>query len=333
VKRYGDLFDRIIDPDNIKLAYYKACKGKRDTQAVKQFDVSLQSNLADLRSKLLHPQFVWGPYRYFKIYDPKERVISAASFDERILQHAIMNILDPCFERHYIHHSYACRKGKGTHRAVIRAFEWTRSRGWFLKLDIRKYFDSIDHKIVNTALQTLIKDQRVLALLDGLLASYQTVPGYGVPIGNLTSQYFANLYLSTLDHFILEELGFGAYVRYMDDFVLWGDNKPVLVEAAAAIKGYLESKLGLRLKVALVGKCKQGLPFLGFLIKSEGIFLLQKTKSRMISRANEIEQLLTYERITEYQAACRATSVNASVTIARSQAFRAKLWHGSSLGL
>ncbi len=326
MRRAARLFDFIVEPDNLALAYAKACRGKRETQAVRAFALNLDSNLAVLRDRLLQAHVTWGPYVFFTIHDPKERIISAARFEERVLQHAIMNVLDPVFERHAIHHSYACRKGKGTQRAVLRAFDWTRSRSHFLKLDVRKYFDSIDHSLLSALLRRLVKDERVLALFDGLLASYETAPGRGLPIGNLTSQYFANHYLSVLDHFVLEKLGTGAYVRYMDDFVLWHDGREALQSAGAEIRSFLRGELGLSLKLAAMGKCAQGLPFLGFLLRPEGIYLQRKTKIRMAARARTISRDLETGRISEELAACKALSVNASVLIARSWGFRARIW-------
>ena len=248
------------------------------------------------------------------------------------MQHAMMNVLDPCFERHSIAHSYACRKGKGTHRAVMRAFDWCRSRRWFLKCDVRKYSDSIDHEILSWSLWRVLKDERVLALLEGLIGSYETGPGLGLPIGNLTSQYFANFHLSALDHHVLEGLGCGAYVRYMDDFVLWHDDKDELRQIAFGIHVFLEDRLRLKLKLAVIGTCAQGLPFLGFLVKPTGIFLLRKTKVRMRSRVEAITKGLEQGSMSEDLAACKARSVNAAALIARSLAFRATIRKGSGLG-
>lgn len=163
----------------------------------------------------------WGHYHQFTIYDPKVRVISAAPFCERVMHHAIMNVLEPVFENHLMFHSYACRKGKGIQAAILYAFSCSKAHHWFLKLDIRKFFDSISHQILKNQLRRLFKDTRLLFLLDSLIDSYQTSPATGLPIGNLTSQFFANHYLFAMDHYILEKLRPRAYVRYMDDFVLW----------------------------------------------------------------------------------------------------------------
>ncbi|MEA1910435.1 MAG: reverse transcriptase/maturase family protein [Spirochaetota bacterium] len=317
---------------NFRLAWLKAIRGKRKKSSVLLFNRDVDSNLEKIKARFQSENPGWGNYRSFTITDPKKRIITAAPFSERIMHHAIMNILEPLFERKFIYHSYACRKGKGTHAAVLQAFHLAKAGGYFLKLDVRKYFDSIDHIVLKSQLSRILKDKKILHQLFLLIDSYHTLPGKGVPIGNLTSQYFANLYLSCLDHYILEQLKPTGYVRYMDDFVLWHADKQVLKTMFASVEVYSKNNLNLELKLPVFGRTVQGLPFLDFLIKKSGIFILRKSKRRMTARVKEIQLDITAGNISEEQAAARANSVNAAVLIARCLSFRGKLWQGSGFG-
>jgi hypothetical protein len=314
-----------VEYENIRLAFLKAIRGKRSSPAVINFCRNTAGNLAALRDTLCTLSCEWGNYHSFLITDPKPRVISSAPVEQRIMHHAIMNVLYRVFERPMICHSYACRVGKGTHAAVRYAFSQCKSRPYFLKLDIRKYFDSINHEALKTIVQRLIKDSRVMALLHGIIDSYKTGPEKGIPIGNLTSQFFANLYLTGLDHFILETLHPLAYCRYMDDFVLWGPSPHELKTMYGYINTYAGDHLRLTLKQPVYGKSSDGLPFLGFLIKEKGIYLLKKSKRRVANRMAEIDAMLGKGEISEGKAAERATSVFAAVTIARTNRLRRSL--------
>ncbi|MDR2073737.1 MAG: reverse transcriptase/maturase family protein [Spirochaetaceae bacterium] len=201
MKRQNRLFEEIAAYGNIRLAFLKAIRGKRSTAEVLLFCRDVDARLNEIRTRLLSEPVRWGEYRCFTITDPKKRTISAAPLEDRIIHHAIMNILEPLFERQMIYHNYACRKGKGMHSAVAYAFSKCKGTVWFLKLDIRKYFDSVNHEVLKTTLRRILKDKKTLRLLDGVIDSYGKTPGTGIPIGNLTSQFFGNLYLSPLDHF------------------------------------------------------------------------------------------------------------------------------------
>lgn len=332
MKRFGNLMAQIIDYQNLRLAWLKALRGKRKSNGVLLFFRDLNTNLAAIKKRLESNNPDWGHYRQFTITDPKERIISAAPFPERVMHHAIMNILEPVFERHLIHHSYACRKGKGTHAAVLYAFHQAKARPWFLKLDVRKYFDSIDHGVLKHQLGRLIKDRTLLNHLSLLIDSYQTSPGKGLPIGNLTSQFFANLYLSELDHYILERLKPSGYVRYMDDFVLWSESKADIQSSYEKIEAYCQDRLKLVLKPGILSKTCTGIPFLGFLIKDKGIYLLQKSKKRMKKGALSIARGLLAGTIDEKKASERAVSMNAAVVLARCRSFRCIIWNGSRFG-
>ena len=322
MKRKNYLFEKIIDYNNIRLAFLKAIRGNRSSSSVINYCQNVDKNLVNLREKLTVLDCGWGGYKSFLISDPKLRTISTAPFEQRIMHHAIMNILEPIFERPMIYHSYACRKGKGTHTAVLYAFKKCKTNPYFLKLDIKKYFDSIDHEILKIQLRRLIKDIKVLTLLDGIIDSYETTKEKGVPIGNLTSQFFANMYLACLDHYILEKLHPSSYCRYMDDFVLWSSSHKQLKDNYLKINEYVNKNLKLTLKPPVFGKSVNGLPFLGFLIKEKGIYLLQKSKRRVKERMLEITALFNQNNITEEKAGQRVKSVFAAIALARTNRFR-----------
>jgi retron-type reverse transcriptase len=225
VRRIGYLFDSIIDPENLKRAYLEARRGKTLSVSALGFRACEETELRRIRDELAEGSFRFGEYRRFTITDPKRRVICAAPFRERVVHHAMIRVIGPILERYQIFHSYACRRGKGTERALLQAFDWARSTPTFLKLDIRKYYDSVDHELLRAQLARVFKDARLLDLLDGLIYSYRTALGKGLPIGNLTSQYFANHFLGQFDH-ATERSGFQArYLRYMDDMLFFPGNQ------------------------------------------------------------------------------------------------------------
>jgi len=186
-------------------AWIRAKKGSSHARDTILYSMNLHRNLKHLQKALAAGNPPIGRYHYFMIHDPKERRICAASFEERILHHAVMRVLERRFEQHFINDTYACRKGKGTEKAILKAFRNTRQSQWFLKLDMKKYFDTIDHEVLKQRLQRIIKDQRMLNILEQIISSYCVQPGKGIPIGNLTSQFFANFYLSFFDHFVKEQ--------------------------------------------------------------------------------------------------------------------------------
>ena len=328
MKRAGRLFESIVDASNLRLAFLKAIRGKRRSADVLLFCRDVDQNLGKIERRLRCLEPDWGHYRQFIVEEPKRRTITASSLEERIMHHAIMNVLEPIFERQLIHHSYACRKGKGTHAAVQQAFHLCKGGRFFLKLDVRRYFDSVDHDILKARLARIIKDQRTLFLLGGVIDSFCTSPGKGLPIGNLTSQFFANFYLSGMDHFVLETLHPAGYVRYMDDFVSWHDDGGVLRRMHGLLEQYADRELGLTLKPPVFGSSPAGLPFLGFRIASDGISLPRKARDRIAGHARDMEKLLRCGGIGEEKAGERMRSVLAAISLARSRGFRVSLWHG-----
>jgi RNA-directed DNA polymerase len=323
MKRVGGLFDEIVSWDNIRLGYYKAARGKRTKHAVLAFRRDLDTNLATIRRTLLDPDHAGiGRYRFFTIHDPKERRICEAPFADRVLHHAIMNVLEPHFESFQIHDSYACRTGKGTDAALRRALHFARRYPWVAKCDIRHYFDSIDHGVLKTLLARRFKDARVLRLLSAIVDTYQTTSGRGVPIGNLTSQYFANHYLGYLDHCAKEELQIPGWIRYMDDMLIFDTDKGRVASHAKAVSAYAADRLRLEMKPPVIVPAKQGVPFLGFLIRPGGVYLTRKKRRRAARRIHEYARNFQTGRWSESQLADHLLPVFSHLALARSRTVR-----------
>jgi len=295
MKRQGRLIERVAAWDNLCLAFYKAQRGKAAKPEVCEYRKGLQEFLKLLQRQLLTGDVDIGNYLYFTIYDPKERLICAAPFGQRVLHHALMNVCHPFFERVQIFDSYASRPGRGTYAALERANNFTRHYRWFLKLDVRKYFDSLDHSILKNQLRRLFKDNGLLNIVEKIIDSYCTSPEKGVPIGNLTSQYFANHYLAQLDHYVKEILKIRAYVRYMDDMVLWHDDHSVLLKAGRQLQSYLKNELDLILKPFCLNRNKHGLPFLGYLIYPARTRLSQRSRARFRNKLKAYERNIETE--------------------------------------
>lgn len=290
MKRVGNLYARIAEPENLRQAFLKSIRGKRDKPDVIAYTADLNANLDLLREQLLAHRVDAGHYHFFTVYDPKERVICAASFPERVLHHAIINVCEPVLERYAIHDSYACRTGKGMHAAVTRAQSFTAKYPWYLKLDIRQYFASIDHETTMRLLERRFKDEVLLDLIRTILETYSVTPGCGLPIGNLLSQHLANFYLGHLDHWVKETLRAHGYVRYMDDFVLWGDDKAMLKAHLNGIRAFLASELKLELKDNIqLNRCARGVPFLGYRVWPGRITLGPRAGRRFADKLRAFE--------------------------------------------
>ena len=284
MKSAGGLFGDLVDFQNLLDASRKARTGKRFKSGVLEFEFGLERELLKLQDELVSGAYAPGPYSRFTVHEGKKREICAAPYRDRVLHHALCNVLEPVLEPAFYYHSYACRKGKGTHQAILTASRFARSSRYVLKCDIVKFYPSVDHGVLKAMLARKIRDREILRLCGAIIYSWRDDAGgvsyfpgddlftpferpRGIPIGNLTSQFFANCYLTGMDHFIKEKLGCRKYLRYMDDFLVFGDDKKVLGEVRARITGYLET---LRLKLhggkSRVYRCDDGAGFLGFRI-------------------------------------------------------------------
>jgi len=284
VKRDSNLIEKIADPDNLRLAFWKAKKGKANNRQMLLYQNNLDANLHELRENLLNGNVLVGKYNYFTIFDPKERIICAAAFGERVLHHALMNVCHANFERFQIFHSYASRIAKGTYAALEQACIYQKRYAWFLKLDVRKYFDNIDHPVLNQQLSRRFKDKLLLHVFKQIIDSYHTSSNKGLPIGNLTSQYFANHYLSAADHYAKENLQIPAYVRYMDDIVIWSNDKNDLLLLGKEFQRYVSDYLKLELKPFCLNSCRKGLSFLGYCLYPDRVKLSNQSKKRFTGK-------------------------------------------------
>lgn len=320
MKRASNLYQKIADIENLELAFWKAQRGKSGKNEVKRFRENLHENLSEIREEFLGGNVTLGNYHYFTIYDPKERIICAADFRERVIQHAVVNICEPYFEKYQIFDSFACRKGKGMDVCLARSLYFCRKFPWYLKLDIHKYFDSINHKILFTILNRRFKDPDLLNFFVRLIETYEVTSGCGLPIGNLLSQYFANLYLGVLDHQLKDIYHVPGYVRYMDDFIVFTKNKEDLKFIQIKIEEILSNQLKLELNLPLCNRTVQGIPFLSYRVTPTGLRLSQKAKRRFrkkIEFANKNES-------TEH-----ALPLLAFICRAESKGFRRKLFFGT----
>jgi hypothetical protein len=291
MKRVGGLYRQIHTYENLCLAFRKAARGKQDRKEVIAFRGDFETQIRKLQGELRRHAPDIGHYRFFKVYDPKQRSICAASFAERVLHHAVMNLCEPLLESYAIHDTYACRKGKGNRKAILRAQHFARRHRWYLKLDIKKYFDSIDHGILLHLLARRIKDTDLLLLFEKLFDTYHTRPGKGMPIGNLVSQHMANFYLGGFDHWIKEERKINGYLRYMDDMLVFGRDRVLLNSELEKIRQYLYGKLDLRLKAnTQLNRCRHGFAFLGYRVFPGRIMLSQRSKRRFLNKFKRYEQ-------------------------------------------
>ena len=332
--------NQIYDFDNLLLAYRKASKGKRGHADVAEFEYRLEDHLLQLQRELIDQSYQPGGYHSFYIHDPKKRLISAAPFRDRVVHHALCNIIEPVFERSFIFDSYANRIGKGTHKAIDRAQQFARRFNYVLTCDVKQFFPSIDHEILLDVIAAkpsprdhgapwLIK--KILQSGIGILQEEYDMVYFagddlfslqrprGLPIGNLTSQFWANCYLNPFDHFVKRNLGCKGYLRYVDDFLLFSNDKrqlnqwreQIIIQAAKYRLTLHESKCQAR-------PVNEGVPFLGFLIHPEHRLLKRKKgiafqrKYKSARKANQQGRLSFVELTASIQGwvnhVCRANT-------------------------
>lgn len=295
-KTFDNLYPQLTDFGNLYLAWRKAARGKRGRLAAASFEMNGADELIRLQSELLDETWQPGGYRSFVIRDPKQRIVSAAPFRDRVVHHALCNVTEAIFERTFIADSYANRKGKGTHAALDKAQALMRHHPYVLQCDIRQFFPSVDHATLQAVLFRKIADAPTRKLIGKIINSgegihdgeYRTVyfPGddlfavnrpRGLPIGNLTSQFWANVYLNELDQFVKRHLHCRGYVRYVDDFLLFADTKSQLWAWKADIVAFLQGlRLALHERSSTVYPVGNGIPFLGFRLFREHRLLKRK---------------------------------------------------------
>jgi len=265
MKRLNNIFEQIIHPGNLALADAKAMKGKTDQYGVQLHIRNREKNMAELHHQLSTSTYKTSSYSTFKVFEPKERLVYRLPyFPDRIAHHAIMNLLEPIFVSNFTADTYSCIKGKGIHaaaRSIRKALKNEPATRYCLKLDIIKFYPSVDHDILKALLRRKFKDPRLLALLDEIIDSAP-----GLPIGNYLSQYLANFYLSNFDHWIKETKGIRHYYRYADDLVILSSSKEELHQLLIEISDYLNSTLKLQVKpnYQVFPVASRGIDFVGY---------------------------------------------------------------------
>ncbi|MFH1246013.1 MAG: reverse transcriptase/maturase family protein, partial [Candidatus Omnitrophota bacterium] len=295
-RTFNNLYERIYAFENLYSAYLKARRNKRYRPEVLEFSYNLEENLLFLRDKLKERTYHTGKYKTFYVYDPKKRMIFSLPFRDRVVQHALCNIIEPIFDARFIADSYACRKDRGTHKAVERLTDFLRrteacgARMFCLKGDVEKYFPSVHQGILLEIVRKKIRCARTMRLVEDIVRSMNSIEpgGKGIPIGNLTSQLLANVYLNELDYFVKQDLRCRYYLRYMDDFVILSADKKQMRNWQEAIEVFLDKRLCLRLnKKSGVFPVFRGIDFLGYRVWRTHR-LLRKSSVRRIRRTLKV---------------------------------------------
>lgn len=300
MKRYGNLYSKITDISNIRLAYIKARKGKTWQDTVKKFEANLEDNLLKIQKMLVDKTYVTSKYISKTIYEPKKRLIYKLPFaPDRIVQHAIMNIVEPIWESFFISDSYACRVDKGIHAGSKKTMEFVRRNKYCLKCDISKFYPNMDHGVLYKIICRKIKDKEVLALMKEIIDSIGGETN--VPIGNYTSQWMGNLYLNEIDHRVKHVYKVKDYVRYCDDFLLFSDDKVMLKTILDDMEGYINNELKLKLSKKDIFQVSRGIDFLGYRHFRKYILLRKSTTKRVKKRLKELPYLYNRGIVTKDQ--------------------------------
>ncbi len=299
----------ITDITSIKAltaAWQKFSRGKSSRKDVIAYQKDLETNILQLHKAVFSGQYKHGPYRIFTIHDPKQRRIHKATVQDRLMHQAIVSAIEPAFEQRFIYDSYSCRKNKGTHAGVNRLQTFLRrassnntQKVYVLKCDISKYFASIDHEILMGLITRHVHDEAILELVRTVLLSHGAEVGRGIPLGNITSQLFANVYLHELDWFVKQHLRVAQYIRYCDDFVVVSTDRTYLLSLIAPIRQFLHTHLMLDLhpKKVTIRSWPQGVDFLGYVLRPQVVTLRTKTRRRMTSK-------VTKHNLSSYMGLC-----------------------------
>lgn len=308
MKRHGDLWEKIVNPNNLYRAYRAARRGKGWRRAVKGFERNINGNLLALQKLLCTGQFNTAEYKSRFVYEPKKREIYTLPFyPDRIAQHALIQVVGPIWDGVMIYDSYACREGKGMHEASRKTMSHVRQYKYCLKADISKFYPSIDHEILLAIIRKKIKCKQTLALIENIVRSYPG--GKNTPIGNYTSQWFGNLYMNELDAAIKQFHCIKPYIRYCDDFVVFSDNKAYLHSLKLWIEEFLSKNLMLRFSKWSIFPVSQGVDFLGYRHFPQKVLLRKSTATRVKRRMRLLPIRLATGKITldEYRSSIAST--------------------------
>jgi RNA-directed DNA polymerase len=293
MKVFNHLYDKVISVESLFQAWDQFKKGKRKKPDVAYFERHLEDNIFKLHEDLVNKTYTHSPYTDFYVKDPKVRHIYKAVVKDRIVHHAIFTALNLVFDPVFIADSYSCRKGYGTHKGfrklVINARKLTKNytrNCWALKCDIKKFFDSIDHRVLLSLLERKVADSDLMRLVTEVLYSYKTAVGKGIPIGNLTSQLFANIYLNELDQYVKQKLRVEYFLRYADDFILLSHKKNLLLELSGYIEKFVNKTLDLRLHdgKTLLRRFEWGIDFVGYVALPHYSVIRTKSKKRIFNK-------------------------------------------------
>lgn len=292
------LHEKMYSFENANTSFVQAAKCKRFKPEVLAFSMDKEDNLLEIAEEIKDLNYHWGDYRIFKVWEPKERLIMALSFRDRVAQHMIVNQIVPVFERGFYYHSYACRTGKGMHAASNTLYSWMYKtmiidgrRMYAFKGDISKYFASIPHDRLKEEIRRYIGDKKALLLIDEIIDHNGILPdGVGIPVGNLSSQLFANVYGNILDKYVKHVLKIPLYVRYMDDFIILCDNLAILKEWAARIEEFLLEEMGLHINPkSTILYAGNGIDFCGYIHHPEHRTVRKASVRRLKQDVKELE--------------------------------------------
>jgi len=309
-----NIYHKLTTKENIFRCYKEFLSGKKNKQDVINFNKQKLENLEKLYEELISKTYLPGKYSQFVVHDPKTRIIHKACVVDRIVHHIVSNVLEEIYDKTFTYHSYACRKDKGTHRGVlalqkmgIRESRNNTRTCWVLKCDISKFFASVNQEMLIEILSRRIKDQEFLELLEKIINSFYSDKTIdisnkkGIPIGNLTSQLFSNIYLNELDQFVKNDLKVKFYLRYADDFAFVSSDREYLLDLVEPIQVFLKEKLDLELhpRKIILRKFSSGVDFLGYIIFPKYMLPRTKTKRRLFRKIREKVRKFKNEETTE----------------------------------
>ncbi len=329
MQRIGNLKDTFLSFENLYEAFKKAYKGTKNYRSY-AFAFNADREILRLKRELSDGIYEPDDYRYFTIKEPKERVISVAAFRDRVVHHALINVLEPVYEKRFIYDSYATRKEKGTHKAISRAQTFLRKTRWFLKMDVKRYFDSIDHGVLNGIISGKIKDFFILDLCEKIISKGGN-GNRGLPIGNLTSQFFANVYLDVFDHYIKDELRIKMYARYMDDFCIFENSKEKLIYLRGKAECFLKNKLRLEIKdsATIINSRIHGLSFLGVRVFPDLIRIRRENFERSFKKLVINERLYQNGRISYGRYSASMQSLTGHLNYYGKSLLKGRLYNGA----
>lgn len=316
-------YNDLIEVRNILLAWQKFSSGKSSRKDVVAFWMYIEDHVFEIYHELKNEIYTHSHYDCFVVQDTKKRIIHKACVKDRIVHQLVYDYLENIFEKKFIYDSYASREKKGTHRAVKRlqlfcdrTYGNNANKCWVLKCDIRKFFDSVDHDILQRLIQKSVKEKAVLDLIKMIIDSYETESGKGLPLGNLTSQIFANIYLHVFDHYVKHHLRIENYIRFSDDFVVVSNDKHYLQRICMAFQQFFATQLHLQLpdEKTSLREYSRGVDFLGYIVLPGAILLRTKTRKRL---TRKIEEKIKKRARSEYSYTKLCQTVNSYLGLVR----------------